>query len=439
MNFHIFFTKTSSSDLFSITIYNKQKNQKLINKPFLAFGENMKFKYFFALVLIVTIIFSFGTVMANEDVNASSTQDAYLSVDDQSLGSASEDIQLSDDTNQGSDLIGDDSPSDEEEVDLSVNMEIGDTKKETFGIGDVTFEVPMIITAKAVNGTAKNVKVNVTMPEFFTYLSHTKTVGEYDPESGIWNIGDLSSGVNATLTILTKISQKGKYIIYVNATTDSMEKVLSNNNLECNIEVSSKITSNTTRTSADQGTQHTPHENSDPGSGGRINNGDNHPENGGNPGSGSGSEGGSSENGGGSGSGTGSGGGSSQPGSSTSPSNGGSSGNGGSNSPSENGGGNSPSGNGGSSSGSQESSGSSRNVAKEISPNVFGNAIKSIGGTVEDLLNPNSSEDDEEDSNGSVSVVKEIGVYDYTQIPLMIFALFLVALVGIFAYDKIKS
>ncbi|MDO5814697.1 MAG: DUF11 domain-containing protein [Methanobrevibacter sp.] len=337
----------------------------------------MKFKYFFALILILTIIFSFGTVMANEDVNASSAQDDYLYVDDQSMDCANEDILLSDDANHDSDLICEDSPSDDK-ADLSVDMELGDMIKKDLGFGKATFEVPMIITAKAINGTAKNVKVNVTMPEFFSYISHAKTVGEYDSESGIWNIGDLTGGANATLTILTNISAKGTHIISVDATTDSMDKVSSNNYLECIIEVNSKITSNTTRTSViqdpsknranttttseDRKTQHDPHQNSAPKSGGRITQDDNH----------------------------------------------------------------------------QESSSSSKNVVKDINPNIFSNAVKSIGGTVEDLLNPDSTED-EEDSNGSLSAVKAIGVNDHMQILLLIFALFLIALVGIFAYDKIKS
>lgn len=393
------------------------------------FGENMKIKYFFALILILTIIFSFGTVMANQDVNANSTHDDCLSVDNQHSIPCDE-VQFSSDDvieNQNAGLIAEspfDSPSGDE-VDLSVYMELGDIDKQTFGIGEVTFEVPMIITAKAVNGTAKNVKVNVTIPKFFNYVSNTKNIGEYDSETGMWDIGDLNSGVDATLTILTKINQKGKYIIYVNATTDSVDNVLSNNNLNCNIEVSSKITSNTTRTSADQGTQHTSHQNSNPGGGGRINEGVKPQENGGDSGPGSESGGGSSKNEGGSGSVTGSGGGSSGNGGSTSPSNGGSLDNGGS------------SVNGGSDSGSQESSSSSNNVAKEINLNVFDSAVKSIGDAIDDILNPDSSDD--EDSNTSISVVKAIDVYDYTHVPLLILALFLVALVGIFAYDKIKS
>lgn len=393
------------------------------------FGENMKFKYFFALILILAIIFSLSTVVAGENLNASSTQDAYLSIDDQSSLSNDE-VQLSagESENHGSEIISDatsDSHSDDE-VDLSVNMELGDVVKHTYGIGETSFDVPLIITVKVTEGVSKNTKITISIPENFTYVSNTKNIGEYDPGTGIWDIGDLNSGVNAILTIQTKINAKGTFIIYVNSTTDSTDTNLTNNNLECSIQVSSKITSNTTRTSADQGNQHTHHQGSDANNGGRENVGGGSTDNGGNSDSGSKSEGvkpvGTGEN---------------------SDNNGDSSGTG---DDSDSNGGNSASTGGSSDSGSNSasssqsqgkiSSGSQGNMAKEVNPNVFDNAVKSIDDTINSILNPDS---DDEDSNASASVVKAIDTYDYSQIPYAILAVFLIVLMGILAYDKIKT
>ena len=41
----------------------------------------MKIKYFFALILVLTVMFSLGTIAAGEDIdfNASSLEDTYLS------------------------------------------------------------------------------------------------------------------------------------------------------------------------------------------------------------------------------------------------------------------------------------------------------------------------------------------------------------------------
>lgn len=410
-------------------------------------GENMKFKYFFALILISAILFSLGTVVASENVNASSSDNTYLSIDD-----AVDDVQLSavddlsdelENQNARHDLIkeGQSDSSSDDEVDLVVNMELGDIVKHTYGINQVSFDVPMVITANVSGGIAKNTKVYITIPDEFEYVSSNPNIGTYSSESGIWDIGDLNSGVDATLTILTKISTKGTFKISVNATTDSNDMNLSNNNLECNIQVSSKISSNTTRTTADQsGAQHTTHHGSSTG-GGVDRPGDNnqHNENqnqnaydggssnaGGDSGSGSGSgsgdNGGSSNAGGDSGSGTGSGSGSgSNGGSSNAGSNSGSNGVGESNSISE---------------GASSSNSGVNGATKQINPNILDEATKPVASMVNSILNPNS---DDEDSANSSSVVKAINVYDYAQIPIIIFGLFLVLLIGMVAYDKVKS
>ena len=393
----------------------------------------MKFKYFFALILISTIVFSLGTVMASENVNATSSDDTYLSIDDAGDVQLSAEDDLDDELeNQNDDLIKEGSSDDE--VDLAVYMELGDTTSQTHGVGEITFDVPLIITAKASNGTAKDAKVYITIPDEFEYVSSDSNIGTYASESGIWSIGDLSSNVDATLTVFTKISTKGTFKISVNATTDSKDIDLSNNDLECNIQVSSKIASNYTRTSADQnGAQHSSHQGSSTG-GGAIDRPDRPQHDGAQPQKGD--DGGSSDNGGGSGSGAGSG----------SGSNGGSSDNGGDSGPSPNGGASNAGANSGSSSNGVEgsnsksegaiSSNSRVNGIKQVNPNVLAEVARPVSDTINNILNPNSND---KDSAESPSVVKAINVYDYTQVPIVIFGLFLVLLFGMVAYDKVKT
>ena len=443
----------------------------------------MKFKYLFALVLLSTILFSLGTAVAGENINLNASLDnTYLSIDDQCSISGSDvagsenllsaDGDLNEKTeNQNNNLIGE-SPSNsssDDEVDLSVDMELGDIQKHTFGINNISFDVPFIVTVTATNGTAKNVKVFHNISEDFEYVSHDETIGTYDPKSEIWDIGDLNSTAKATLTILTKINTKGTFVITVNATTDSNDTDLSNNDLKLNVQVSSRITSNTTRTSADQGPRHSNRYNSNPGGVVQRDHGENQQANenqnqnvngGGSSGSGSGSE---QNNGGSSGSGSeqnnggssGSGseqnnGGSSGSGSGSEQNNGGSSGSG--SGSQQNGGSSTDTGNNqkqNGDSGSQDTGSSSdsgnNNALKVINSNVIAkttesitNTISDIGNTITDLFNPNSRSEDK-DSNSSLSVVKAIAVDNYMQIPILIFALFLVALTGILAVDKIKS
>ena len=198
----------------------------------------MKFKYYFALILLLAIALSLGTTVASEniDCNASST-DAYSSVSVESQFPVLED--------SGDNLIGEGSSSNDE-VDVSVDMELGDIKRETFAINQMTFEIPLIVTVSVDNGTAHNVKAYLNIPDDFKLLSSNATIGKYDEVTGIWDIGELDSASNATLTILTKLEKSGKYIITVNATTDSNDTDFSNNDIICTITADTRISSNTT-------------------------------------------------------------------------------------------------------------------------------------------------------------------------------------------------
>lgn len=370
----------------------------------------MKFKYPFALVLILTALLLLGSAAASENItnNANSSETTYLSVDSADAGSVNANLPVDEDVleNTNKEIIKDNSANQPSQntVDLIVDMELGDIEKNTYGINEMSFKVPFIITAKANDGTAKNTKVYVDMPNDFQFISSYATVGTYDYKRGIWNIGDLNEGTDATLTIMTNINVKGTFIVFVNGTTDSNDIDLSNNALRCSIQVTSKITSNTTRTSAQQSeTQHNTHyasiaqresreydwenmpqpyerpsPNTEPERPGPVSTSDDQSETRHDSHYGSTSHGGASGNA------------------------------------------VSPSGNGGVSS----------SVSKQINSNLLTNAIES-------LFTQDSSSRNNDPSNSKT--VKAINTGDYRTIAVLIFTLFLIILVCNLGYEKIKS
>ena len=360
-------------------------------------GENMKFKYFFALVLLTTVILSLGTAAASEniDYNASSSDDTSSSITLQS--------QSVDSTLDASD----------DEVDLYVDMELGDIKRETFAIGSMTFEIPLIITVNTNNGTAKNVNVYHTIPDDFIYLSSDATAGSYDSESGIWHIGDMGSATSATLTILTKLEKSGTFFIFVNATTDSDDVDLTNNDLKSTITANTRISSNTTRTSADQGgASHGLRGNNH---GPKVVKRDDQTSNNQNQESGNGEN---SNNNEGSNNGEGSN------------SNNGETNNNGEGSNSNNGQSNYNNNGASSNSNNRENENSGLTKSTESLTDAISDTLVSI----RNIFNSNSS-----DYNLTPEVVKAISAQDYTRIPILIFIALLIIISGSVAYDKIKT
>lgn len=53
---------------------------------------------------------------------------------------------------------------------------------------------------------ASSVAVTDNLPIGLTYNSHTTSAGTYDTGTGVWSVGPLSSGANATLTITTQVN-----------------------------------------------------------------------------------------------------------------------------------------------------------------------------------------------------------------------------------------
>lgn len=195
----------------------------------------MKFKHCLILVMILIILlFSLGNVAANENVTveASSTDDVPVS-----LGS-------NDDAQERLSSSG--------SVDLSVKMDV--TPSYVDGKYNPTgSEVPWTITVSANGGNAKNVKVREVLSTNLGYASHKESIGIYDPESGIWDVGDLKNHDEAKLTLWTKLKKDGTFLNKVYVTSDSFDKNMLNNFMFLSIKSgSSKVTSNITETTDDR-------------------------------------------------------------------------------------------------------------------------------------------------------------------------------------------
>ena len=147
-----------------------------------------------------------------------------------------------------------------DEVDVSVWIDVENSNIDG-NINGAGSEIPWTVTVTSSGGTARNIKVMEVLTDNMEYVSHNASFGQYNPMTGIWDIGDLTNSNNVTLSILTKLKTDGRFKFSANATTDSNDRDMSNNYLILSIRSgSSKIDSNTTETSDDRNSaQHNSH------------------------------------------------------------------------------------------------------------------------------------------------------------------------------------
>lgn len=204
----------------------------------------MKIKYLLTLMAIMIILISLSAVSASENitdtVSIEDTSNSYSSVSEDTLNRQTGTA---------------------ESVDLSVVVNA--TPSYVNGkYNTVGSEVPWTITVSAKGGTAHNTKILEVISNNLQYVSHSKTMGDYNPETKTWTIGDLKDSETASLTVITKLKSAGTYVNKVYAITDTKEKNLLNNFVITKMKTgSSKVTSSVTETSDDrEGSQHTVHQ-----------------------------------------------------------------------------------------------------------------------------------------------------------------------------------
>ena len=154
------------------------------------------------IVIFLILALSLTCVSANEITNESQDNTLKVSEDIDNLKSESTQDQLS-----------------------SAQLELdNDADKENINLGD---EVTWIVTAQNFGpDTAKNVKVYDKLPSGLKYVKHTTTKGTFDPETGIWDIGDLkvSDGM-VTLKITTVAESTGEKVNKAYLTSDNCDDI----------------------------------------------------------------------------------------------------------------------------------------------------------------------------------------------------------------------
>lgn len=154
------------------------------------------------IVIFLILALSLTCVSANEITNESQDNTLKVSEDIDNLKSESTQDQLS-----------------------SAQLELdNDADKENINLGD---EVTWIVTTQNFGpDTAKNVKVYDKLPSGLKYVKHTTTKGTFDPETGIWDIGDLkvSDGM-VTLKITTVAESTGEKVNKAYLTSDNCDDI----------------------------------------------------------------------------------------------------------------------------------------------------------------------------------------------------------------------
>ena len=96
--------------------------------------------------------------------------------------------------------------------------------------GNYTDEIKYVITVTN-NGPddATSVVVNDKLPDGLIYTDYVADRGTYDPETGVWTIGDLANGETLTLTIIAKINITGNITNEADTTGDQYDPDVDNN------------------------------------------------------------------------------------------------------------------------------------------------------------------------------------------------------------------
>jgi uncharacterized repeat protein (TIGR01451 family) len=100
-------------------------------------------------------------------------------------------------------------------------------------IDEVKVGDKVVFTVKVKNegpDTAVNARASIKIPKELQLLGFEPSQGDYDPETGIWDIGDVAPGEEVTLILVTKALVSGKVSIEASVVCDTYESDLSNNN-----------------------------------------------------------------------------------------------------------------------------------------------------------------------------------------------------------------
>ena len=179
--------------------------------------------------MIMVTLLSLSCVNAND----SNSTDVVLEVNDDV--SQESNLELSDDNEDVLEITSDvnvlETTADEEilssnesngKTDSSAYLVLdNDANIENVYVGDYVVWIVSVINKGP--DIAKNVKVYDQLPDGMEYIKHTTTKGTFNPKTGIWNIGNLSTEDGEVfLNITVKALSVGEKINKANLTTDSI-------------------------------------------------------------------------------------------------------------------------------------------------------------------------------------------------------------------------
>ncbi|MGM9479550.1 PKD-like domain-containing protein, partial [Pedobacter sp. GSP4] len=118
-------------------------------------------------------------------------------------------------------------------IDLILNKTVDNASPAKGGTVNFTITVKNSDVASGqVTGTGNAIGVSATdvLPSGYTYVSSVAAAGtSYNPSTGLWSIGNLSSGQTVTLTIKANLNSSGSYTNTATVTGPQADPVLSNN------------------------------------------------------------------------------------------------------------------------------------------------------------------------------------------------------------------
>ncbi|MCD0468087.1 DUF11 domain-containing protein, partial [Flavobacterium sp. ENC] len=110
------------------------------------------------------------------------------------------------------------------QTNLSVVKTVNNT---TPNVGDnVTFT---ITASNAGPSAATGVSVNDVLPSGYTFVSATPSVGTFNSGTGLWTVGTLNNGANATLTVTVTVNATGNYANTATITSTTSDPTPGNN------------------------------------------------------------------------------------------------------------------------------------------------------------------------------------------------------------------
>ena len=111
------------------------------------------------------------------------------------------------------------------EADLSITKSVDNNSP---NVGEnVTFTITITNNGPS---DATGVEITDSLPSGLTYVSSSTTQGTYNSGTGVWNVGDLTNGSSATLTITARVDQAGTITNTAQVTSSDQHDPDSTNN-----------------------------------------------------------------------------------------------------------------------------------------------------------------------------------------------------------------